>query len=145
MRSPIRHSQVFDGGGRSRQRPAGVGRTRARHDALGAERCAQITHVSADAADWIADVVSERLPGVVTCSTTGAKIRVYTNDMEQLPEYLQRTLGARQQSERIFRPTDSEGAQVDPAEIERMALRFTDTREQRWERIGSQAARRIEP
>jgi len=24
-------------------------------------------------------------------------------------------------------------------------LRFTDTREQRWERIGSQAARRIEP
>ena len=24
---------------------------------LGAERCAQITHVSADAADWIADVV----------------------------------------------------------------------------------------
>ena len=140
MRSPIRHSQVFDGGGRSRQRPAGVGRTRARHDALGAERCAQITHVSADAADWIADVVSERLPGVVTCSTTGAKIRVYTNDMEQLPEYLLRTLGARQQSERIFRPTDSEGAQV-----ERMALRFTDTREQRWERIGSQAARRIEP
>src|SRR6478609_532491 len=29
-------------------------------DALGAERCAQITHVSADAADWIADVVAER-------------------------------------------------------------------------------------
>jgi len=80
------------------------------------------------------------LPGVMTCSTTGAKIRVHTNDMEQLPEYLQRTLGARQQSERMFRPTDSEGAQV-----ERMALRFTDTREQRWERIGSQAARRIEP
>ena len=32
-------------------------------DALGAERCAQITHVSADAADWIADVVGRALPG----------------------------------------------------------------------------------
>ncbi|OBJ54097.1 hypothetical protein A5629_10735 [Mycobacterium tuberculosis] len=34
-------------------------------DALGAERAAQITHVSADAADWIADVVTERCPDVV--------------------------------------------------------------------------------
>ena len=31
-------------------------------DALGAERCKLITHVSADAADWIADVVTERCP-----------------------------------------------------------------------------------
>ena len=37
-------------------------------DALGAERCAQITHVSADAADWIADVVSERCPGAIRCA-----------------------------------------------------------------------------
>jgi transposase len=29
-------------------------------DALGVERCAQITHVSADAAEWIATVVAER-------------------------------------------------------------------------------------
>ena len=34
-------------------------------DALGAERCAQITHVSADGADWIADVVDERCPNAV--------------------------------------------------------------------------------
>jgi transposase len=33
--------------------------------ALGAERCQQITHVSADAAQWIADVVDERCPGAV--------------------------------------------------------------------------------
>ena len=32
-------------------------------DALGDDRCALITHVSADAADWIADVVSRTLPG----------------------------------------------------------------------------------
>jgi len=37
-------------------------------DALGAERAAQITHVSADAADWIADVVAERCPNAVRCA-----------------------------------------------------------------------------
>jgi len=33
--------------------------------ALGTERCEQITHVSADGADWIADVVAERCPNAV--------------------------------------------------------------------------------
>jgi transposase len=37
-------------------------------DALGAERAAQITHVSADAADWIADVVTERCPNAIRCA-----------------------------------------------------------------------------
>src|ERR1700756_5142406 len=37
-------------------------------DALGAERAAQITHVSADAADWIADVVAERCPTAIQCA-----------------------------------------------------------------------------
>ena len=37
-------------------------------DALGAERCKLITHVSADAADWIADVVTERCPGAIRCA-----------------------------------------------------------------------------
>jgi transposase len=37
-------------------------------DQLGADRCAQITHVSADAADWIADVVAERCPNAVQCA-----------------------------------------------------------------------------
>ena len=37
-------------------------------DALGAERCKLITHVSADAADWIADVVTERCPGAIGCA-----------------------------------------------------------------------------
>ena len=34
-------------------------------DLLGPERCAQITHVSADAAEWIADVVDARCPNAV--------------------------------------------------------------------------------
>src|SRR6478752_3179991 len=37
-------------------------------DALGAQRCALITHVSADAAHWIADVVAERCPDAVQCA-----------------------------------------------------------------------------
>ena len=37
-------------------------------DALGEERSALITHVSADAAGWIADVVAERCPNAVRCA-----------------------------------------------------------------------------
>jgi transposase len=37
-------------------------------DLLGAERCARITHVSADSADWIAEVVAERAPNAVQCA-----------------------------------------------------------------------------
>ena len=68
--------QVPDRRGRPRQpagwcgpRPAGTPATLRRFfDVLGAERCAQITHVSADAADWIADVVAERCPNAVRCA-----------------------------------------------------------------------------
>jgi transposase len=37
-------------------------------DALGAERAAQITHVSADMADWIARVVAQRAPNAIRCA-----------------------------------------------------------------------------
>ena len=37
-------------------------------DALGEARCAGITHVSADAADWIAAVVADRCPTAVRCA-----------------------------------------------------------------------------
>lgn len=37
-------------------------------DLLGAQRSGQITHVSADAADWIAEVVAERCPTAVRCA-----------------------------------------------------------------------------
>jgi transposase len=37
-------------------------------DALGPERAAQITHISADAAEWIARVVAERCPQAVRCA-----------------------------------------------------------------------------
>jgi transposase len=37
-------------------------------DQLGPHRSAAITHVSSDAADWIADVVTERCPAAVRCA-----------------------------------------------------------------------------
>lgn len=37
-------------------------------DALGEERCSQLTHVSADMADWIARVVAKRAPNAVRCA-----------------------------------------------------------------------------
>jgi len=37
-------------------------------DALGPQRCAAITHVSADAAAWIAKVVTERCPAAIRCA-----------------------------------------------------------------------------
>ena len=37
-------------------------------DLLGEERCAQITHVSADSAAWIARVVTERCPDAIQCA-----------------------------------------------------------------------------
>jgi transposase len=41
---------------------------RAFFDLLGPNRCAQITHVSADAAPWIAEVVAERCPQAAQCA-----------------------------------------------------------------------------
>lgn len=37
-------------------------------DALGPERCQKITHVSADAAAWIKQVVTEKCPNAVRCA-----------------------------------------------------------------------------
>nr|WP_026255788.1 ISL3 family transposase [Mycobacterium sp. 155] len=37
-------------------------------EASGAGRCARITHVSADGAEWIADVVADRCPGAIRCA-----------------------------------------------------------------------------
>ena len=37
-------------------------------DALGEQRCAQITHVSADGAEWISEVVAARCPAAVRCA-----------------------------------------------------------------------------
>lgn len=52
---------VWAGAGRDKATVAGF------FDALGADRAARLTHVSADAAEWIGQAVAERAPQAVRC------------------------------------------------------------------------------
>ena len=51
-------------------------------EALGEQRCAQITHVSADGADWIADVVADRCPNAVRCADPFHVVRWATDALD---------------------------------------------------------------
>ena len=53
-------------------------------DALGEHRCAQITHVTADAADCIAAVVKERCPTAVRCADAFHVVAWATNALDQV-------------------------------------------------------------
>jgi len=53
-------------------------------DELGPERCALITHVSADAADWITDVVAERCPDAVQCADAFHVVAWATEALDEL-------------------------------------------------------------
>jgi transposase len=53
-------------------------------DALGEQRCAKITHVSADAADWIADVVAERCPDAVRCADPFHVVKWSTEALDEV-------------------------------------------------------------
>jgi len=51
-------------------------------DLVGDQRCAQITHVSADGADWIADVVADRCPHAVRCADPFHVVRWATDALD---------------------------------------------------------------
>jgi transposase len=51
-------------------------------DTLGAERCAQITHVSADGAEWISDVVADRCSNAVRCADPFHVVRWATDALD---------------------------------------------------------------
>jgi transposase len=53
-------------------------------DALGPERCAQITHVSADGADWIDSVVADRCPNAVRCADPFHIVRWATDALDEV-------------------------------------------------------------
>jgi len=53
-------------------------------DALGEERCGQITHVSADGADWISTVVAERCPNAVRCADPFHVVRWATDALDEV-------------------------------------------------------------
>jgi len=52
-------------------------------DALGEDRCRAITHVSADAADWIAAVVAERCPNAIRCADPFHVVAWATDALDQ--------------------------------------------------------------
>ena len=53
-------------------------------DALGEERCKLITHVSADGADWISDVVAARCPNAVRCADPFHVVRWATDALDEV-------------------------------------------------------------
>lgn len=67
---------------------AAVGRDKATlgtfFDALGEERCAAITHVSADGANWIASVVARRCPNAVRCADPFHVVKWATEALDEV-------------------------------------------------------------
>jgi transposase len=67
---------------------AGVGRDQATLDKffelLGEERCAQISHVSADAARWIANAVDEHCPNAIRCADPFHVVAWATDALDEL-------------------------------------------------------------
>jgi transposase len=53
-------------------------------DALGEQRCATITHVSADGADWISAVVAARCPNAVRCADPFHIVKWATEALDQV-------------------------------------------------------------
>jgi transposase len=53
-------------------------------DALGPDRCALITHVSADAADWIAGVVTARCPAAIRCADPFHVVKHATDALDEV-------------------------------------------------------------
>lgn len=53
-------------------------------DALGPERSAQITHISADVADWISTVVAEKCPNAVRCADPFHVVRWATDALDEV-------------------------------------------------------------
>lgn len=51
-------------------------------EASGAGRCDQITHVSADGADWIGEVIEQRCPGAVRCADPFHVVRWATDALD---------------------------------------------------------------
>ncbi len=72
---------------------------RAFFDALGEDRSAAITHVSADGADWIAVVVAERIPDAVVCADAFHIVQWATAALDQVRIEAWRTARATARSE----------------------------------------------
>lgn len=80
-------------------------------DALGPERCAQITHVSADGATWISEVVAERCPQAVRCADPFHVVKWATNALDEVRRQAWNT--ARGDTRTLRAPLGGEGQPLD--------------------------------
>ncbi len=58
-------------------------------DKLGPQRSAAITHVSADQADWIAEIVAERYPNAVQCDDAFHVVKLGTQVVDEVRRRVQ--------------------------------------------------------
>jgi len=93
-------------------------------DALGPRRCAQITHVSADAADWVAAVVAERCPNAVQCADPFHVVKWAT---EALDEVRRETWNAARRRADGSRPGAHSGRKVQRSTGDALALKRSRT------------------
>ena len=73
-------------------------------DLLGPERCAELTQVSADAADWIARVVADRCPNAVRCADPFHVVAWATEALDQVRRTAWNDARAQARSEPSRRP-----------------------------------------
>jgi len=93
---------------------------------------------------WRVENGSGQVVTAVTVHCTTGQIVVHTGSgPKRESEYRDQTILGGKLSTRMFRPADAQGANAEEGEVERMVLRFTDSRDQVWERTGSQNPRRV--
>lgn len=94
---------------------------------------------------WRVDNGSDQpITDVEVSGVGGEQILLYLGSgPEQRPKYVEPTVGAHQQSQWMFRPTGTAAVHADDSDLERMALRFTDARNQTWEKIGTAPVRLV--
>lgn len=80
------------------------GTVRSFFDALGEERSRLITHISADEAEWIADVVAERCPQAVRCADPFHVVRWATRALDEVRRQVWNDTRAKARTEPKRRP-----------------------------------------
>jgi transposase len=92
-------------------------------DQLGATRAAAITHVSADSADWIAEVVAERAPNAVQCADAFHVVAWATDALDQTRIQAWNQARALARTEPRRRPGNQAGAAPRPGHDRARALK----------------------
>jgi transposase len=100
-------------------------------DELGPDRCAAITHVSADAADWIADVVAARCPAAVQCADAFHIVKWATEALDEVRRGVWNTARATARTE-PGRQRGRPRADAVPRPGHELAMRLKNSRYALW-------------